>query len=96
MIVRSPPQSHEGNERRRFLAVEFSVDVVGIIISQLINVHIIISEDAGSGMKRERRGRGRRERERRMEVQLHRHRACLCRLVQLRLRLGIIEEINCA
>lgn len=27
---------------------EFPVDVVGIIISQLINVHIIISEDAGN------------------------------------------------
>lgn len=63
MIVRSPPRSHEGNERRRFLAVEFPVDVVGIIISQLINVHIIISEDAGSGDRARKTGGGERERE---------------------------------
>lgn len=44
----SSPRSRQGNELRS-LAVEFSVDVVGIIISQLINVHIIISEDAGNG-----------------------------------------------
>jgi len=48
MIARSPPRSREGNERRS-LAGEFPVDAVGIIISQLINVHIIISEDAASG-----------------------------------------------
>lgn len=95
----SSPRSREGNELRS-LAVEFSVDVVGIIISQLINVHIIISEDAGNGdgARRKGEGEGKREREReegRMEVQLHRHRGRL-RLVQLRLRLGIIEEINCA
>lgn len=64
MIARSPPRSRQGNEHRS-PAVEFPVDVVGIIISQLINVHIIISEDAGSSeMKREgerrkkERGRG--------------------------------------
>lgn len=59
MIARS--LRHEGNELRS-LAVEFSVDVVGIIISQLINVHIIISEDAGNGdgarRKREREREG--------------------------------------
>lgn len=71
--------------------MEFPLDVLGIIISQLINVHIIISEDAGNdgdgGIE------GGRERDE-VEVQLPR---CtdLC-LVQLRLRLGIIEEINCA
>lgn len=60
----SSPRSREGNELRS-LAVEFSVDVVGIIISQLINVHIIISEDAGNGdgARRKGEGEGKRERE---------------------------------
>lgn len=62
----SSPRSREGNELRS-LAVEFSVDVVGIIISQLINVHIIISEDAGNGdgARRKGEGEGKREREKR-------------------------------
>lgn len=96
MIVRSPPRSRQGNEHRS-PAVEFPVDVVGIIISQLINVHIIISEDAGSSDEaREKGGRKRKVKEEgEMEMQLHRHLGCLC-LVQLCLRLGIIEEINCA
>lgn len=64
MIARSPPRSRQGNEHRS-PAVEFPVDVVGIIISQLINVHIIISEDAGSGDEAERE---RRENERGREV----------------------------
>lgn len=79
MIARSPPRSREGNEHRS-PAVEFPVDVVGIIISQLINVHIIISEDAGSSdearEKGEKERRGWRGRE--MEMQLHRHLGCLC------------------
>lgn len=64
----SSPRSREGNELRS-LAVEFSVDVVGIIISQLINVHIIISEDAGNGdgARRKGEGEGKRGRERRGE-----------------------------
>lgn len=72
MIARSPPRSRQGNEHRS-PAMEFPVDVVGIIISQLINVHIIISEDAGSSdearEKRERK-RVRDEGEGEMKMQL--------------------------
>lgn len=60
MIARSPPRSREGNEHRS-PAVEFPVDVVGIIISQLINVHIIISEDAGSSDEAREKGMRKRE-----------------------------------
>ena len=94
MIARSPPRSREGNEHRSS-AMEIPVDVVGIIISQLINVHIIISEDAGSSDEAREKGEREKERHRGIEMQLHRHLGCLY-LVQLRLRLGIIEEINCA
>ena len=75
MIARSPPRSRvrarEGNEHRS-PAVEFSVDVAGIIISQLINVHIIISEDAGSSDEAREKGAREKERQRGMEMQLHR------------------------
>lgn len=69
------------------LVLKFSVVVAGIIISQLINVHVIISEDAESvggdrGWK--------------CQLSLHRQRNHHPRLVRFRLRLGIIQEINCA
>lgn len=101
MIARSPPRSREENERRSLRRAQFPLDVVGIIISQLINVHIIISEDAGSGWdeagEKGCSARRRRERERGIQVQLcidmPRPPPCL---LQVLLRLGIIEEINCA
>lgn len=71
----------------RGLSSKRSVVVVGIIISQLINVHTIMKEDVEAVGE---------ERGWKCQLSLHRQRNHHPRLVRFRLRLGIIQEINCA